>query len=88
MIKAAYSFTLPSVEDDTTLECRIYYRNLTSTHTGVKGAVLAHPYTPLGGCYDDAVILSITETLLEQGYIVSTFNFRCGHKIAEWSSVY
>ena len=76
MTKATYTFTLPSIEDGTTLECRIYHAKDVQTCTGVKGAMLAHPYAPLGGCYDDMVLLNTTETLLDNGYTVCTFNFR------------
>lgn len=79
MSKATHTFTLPSVEDETTLECRIYHAKSILPCTGAKGAVVAHPYAPLGGCYDDMVILNTTETLLTRGYVVGTFNFRCGH---------
>ncbi|KAK5745339.1 hypothetical protein LTR17_001500 [Elasticomyces elasticus] len=77
----AYTFTLPSIADDTTLECRIYHpqgldENLLRQNSTPKGAVVAHPYAPLGGCYDDPVVMAVTETLLERGYIVATFNFR------------
>lgn len=81
MAEAAYTFTLPSVVDDTTLECRIYHPSEVSTtldysSSRIRGAILAHPYAPLGGSYDDHVVLSVTEALLEQSYIVGTFNFR------------
>lgn len=77
----AYSFSIPSLEDDTPLDCRIYHPKklhsyLHSNSRPVKGAAVAHPYPPLGGYYDDPVVLSVTETLLERGYIVATFNFR------------
>lgn len=75
-----YSFTIPSIEDDTPLDCRIYHdTNSLSNRPGtqlLRGAVLAHPYPPLGGCYDDPVVLALTETLLADGYIIATFNFR------------
>lgn len=79
-----YAFSIPSIEDDTPLDCRIYHpkdslaagRADDGSESGVKGAVLAHPYAPLGGCYDDHVVLAMTETLLGQGYVVGTFNFR------------
>lgn len=81
MTEPAYTFSLPSMEDDTTLDCRIYQPSSLAAITsngsrGVRAAVLAHPYAPLGGCYDDHVVLSVTETLVEQGYVVATFNFR------------
>ncbi|KAK1057514.1 hypothetical protein LTR12_011457 [Friedmanniomyces endolithicus] len=78
----AYSFTIPSVEDDTTLECRIYHpANLGKTllhHStnSLKGAIFAHPYAPLGGSYDDPVVLPVAAMLVEMGYVVGTFNFR------------
>jgi alpha/beta superfamily hydrolase len=74
-----YSFTIPSLEDDIKLDCRIYEPKNTAriAHAGdVKGAVVAHPYAPLGGSYDDPVVSAVTETLVEQGTYVATFNFR------------
>lgn len=80
-MEPAYAFSIPSLGNDTPLDCRIYHPNnlqslLNDSQRPIKGAVVAHPYPPLGGCYDDPVVLSVTETLLEQGYIVGTFNFR------------
>lgn len=37
---------------------------------------MAHPYTSLGGCYDDFVVLSVVAELMKIGIIVGTFNFR------------
>jgi alpha/beta superfamily hydrolase len=37
---------------------------------------VAHPYAPLGGCYDDPVVNFIGAQLLQAGYVVGTFNFR------------
>jgi hypothetical protein len=81
MAQPAYSFTIPSLEDDLKLDCRIFEpfdtaAILSQGGTSVKGVVIAHPYAPLGGSYDDPVVLAVTETLLEQGYYVVTFNFR------------
>ncbi|KAF4553096.1 Hypothetical protein D9617_8g051090 [Elsinoe fawcettii] len=89
------NFTIPSIYDDTVLDCRIYHPPHSyychdsastspgptstiapSTHNSVKAAVLAHPYAPLGGSYDDPIVLSCCETLLAHSYIVATFNFR------------
>lgn len=80
-MEPAYSFSIPSLEDDTPLDCRIYHPKklhslLNSSKQALKGAIVAHPYPPLGGCYDDSVVLSVTETLLGRGYVVATFNFR------------
>lgn len=77
---AAYTFTIPSVADDMPLDCRVYHpknlHTLITTPKGAKGAIIAHPYAPLGGCFDDPIVLSVTETLLDEGFIVGTFNFR------------
>lgn len=72
-----YSFTIPSLQDDTPLDCRIYHpENLGNTDHELSGAIIAHPYAPLGGSQDDHVVLALTECLLEAGHIVVTFNFR------------
>ncbi|KXT08707.1 hypothetical protein AC579_1571 [Pseudocercospora musae] len=81
MNEPTYSFTVPSIHDDTSLDCRIYHPNNLSSiiqpdEAQLRGAIVAHPYAPLGGCYDDDTVLSITECLLKQGYVVLTFNFR------------
>lgn len=79
----AYTFELPSLEDDTVLNARIYHHvslvqdlQQGGSHHPLKGAVVAHPYAPLGGSYDDHVVLSVIETLLEHGSVVVSFNFR------------
>jgi alpha/beta superfamily hydrolase len=41
-----------------------------------KAAIVAHPYPVLGGCYDDPVVDLVSSTILEQGFLVGTFNFR------------
>jgi alpha/beta superfamily hydrolase len=74
------SFTIPSVHDDTTIDCRIYYSLAHDTHptsSQVRGAIIAHPYAPLGGCYDDPVVGLVVSEMLEHNYgFVCTFNFR------------
>jgi alpha/beta superfamily hydrolase len=77
------SFTIPSIHDDLTLDCRIYLpRDLTSGSLSAasawqrKGAVLAHPYAPLGGCYDDPIIGIVGADLCKAGFVVGYFNFR------------
>lgn len=79
----SYTLTIPSIEDDTPLDCRVYHpADLNAALSdsrdqgSAKCAVIAHPYAPLGGCYDDPVVLSVVETLLGHGFIVGTFNFR------------
>lgn len=84
MAEPAYAFSIPSIADDLPLACRIYHPQdlqnaLSADKNGqrsVRGAILAHPYAPLGGSFDDTTVLSITETLLDQGFVVGTFNFR------------
>jgi hypothetical protein len=76
-----YCLTIPSVRDGIDLECRVYhpskFRATDSTGGWLKkGAVVAHPYAPMGGCFDDPVVCSITSVLLKQDYIVALFNFR------------
>ena len=86
MAQPTFAFAIPSLEDDLPLDCRIYQPSDLNerleaserSHVPIKGAIIAHPYAPLGGCFDDPVVLSVTETLLERGYIVGTFNFRYG----------
>ena len=78
------SFTIPSIHDDLPLQCRVYHptclapttlSHLTEWHK--KAAIVAHPYAPLGGCYDDPVVDIVASTILKQGFVVGTFNFRC-----------
>jgi hypothetical protein len=85
----AFSFRLPSVHDNCQLECRLYLprqlQNIESSTVGstaIHGAIVAHPYAPLGGCFDDPVVGFIGGELLQAGYIVGTFNFRYGRRSA------
>jgi alpha/beta superfamily hydrolase len=80
-----YSFTIPSIHDDTTLDCRIYLPDvfgesieghLEKQSWRKRGIVMAHPYAPMGGSYDDRVVSIVVDELLTAGYIVGTFNFR------------
>lgn len=77
----ALSITIPSIQDDAVLECRIYHPlSLSATPHAPPwrkhAAIVAHPYAPLGGCFDDAVVETISAVLLRQGFLVGTFNFR------------
>lgn len=81
----SFKFTIPSVHDDTEIACRVYHPptsldagsgDSSSTTTVKKGAIVAHPYAPLGGSYDDAVVTSLAAGMLKEGLIVGTFNFR------------
>ncbi|KAK6512507.1 hypothetical protein TWF481_001391 [Arthrobotrys musiformis] len=65
-----------------TIEARVYHPDFPSTyglsrHTPRKAAVLAHPYAPLSGNWDDPVVLSLVSLLTKKGWVVATFNF-CG----------
>ena len=78
-----FTFTIPSIHDDTILDCRIYsppHGLLDAIDSDEqwhpRGAIIAHPYAPLGGCFDDGVVLSVTAEVLKQGFVVGTFNFR------------
>jgi len=77
------SFTIPSIHDDTVLQCRVYHPTCLAptsisqiTAWNKKAAIVAHPYAVLGGCYDDPVVDIVSSTILEQGFVVGTFNFR------------
>lgn len=88
----ALSFTIPSLHDGTSLDCRVYHpASLAATNTKAPpwkkhAAVVAHPYAPMGGSYDDAILESIAARLLSAGYLVGTFNFRgAGHSAGRTS---
>lgn len=78
----ALTFTIPSLRDGTVLDCRVYHpASLTSTKVSTRSwqrhaAVLAHPYAPLGGSYDDSILESVAARLLRAQFLVGTFNFR------------
>lgn len=76
-----YCFTIPSVSDGTLLDCRIYHpvslQDAQSTQQRTrKAALIAHPYAPLGGSMDDAVVTTIVDQLLDLDFVVASFNFR------------
>ncbi|KAF2501196.1 hypothetical protein BU16DRAFT_533901 [Lophium mytilinum] len=82
----AFTFTIPSIHDDTPLDCRIYHpatlpgAPTVSSHRWIKkGAVIGHPYAPLGGNFDDHVVGMVADELLKEGFVVGTFNFRGAH---------
>lgn len=82
----ALVFTLPSIHDGLPLDCRVYHPLSLSPALPKSSqdplswrkhaAVVAHPYAPLGGCYDDPVVGIVASTLLRLGFLVMTFNFR------------
>jgi alpha/beta superfamily hydrolase len=81
-----FNSTIPSIHDDTTLDFRIYHPDVltrpplggegTNKPWRRKGLVIAHPYAPMGGSYDDRVVRIVLDEFLKAGWIVATFNFR------------
>lgn len=41
-----------------------------------RGIIMAHPYAPMGGSYDDRIVGIVVHEFLKAGWIVGTFNFR------------
>ena len=87
----AFTFTIPSIHDDIDLDCRLYLPPISvlaaapqspsafsasSSGWHVRGAVVAHPYAPLGGSQDDWVVEALVEETVRRGFVVGTFNFR------------
>ncbi|KAI9664415.1 MAG: hypothetical protein M1829_005808 [Trizodia sp. TS-e1964] len=78
-----FCFTIPSLHDGTPLDCRVYHPT-SSKGNGerdtaswrIKGAIIAHPYAPLGGCCDDPVVDCVAAEVLQKGCVIGTFNFR------------
>lgn len=77
--KPSCSFVIPSVHDGLELDCRIYYPRRSEQNHELFGrtfAIFAHPYAPLGGCYDDPVVGLVGGILLRHSIVLVTFNFR------------
>lgn len=84
----ALTLTIPSLHDGLVLDCRIYHplglEASLSLSRGVpenswrpkNAAIIAHPYAPLGGSYDDPIVEEVAGYLLAREFIVGTFNFR------------
>lgn len=83
----ALTLTIPSIHDGTVLDCRIYHPLGLETSLSSAGAsasswrpknaaIIAHPYAPLGGSYDDPIVDEVAGYLLAREFIVGTFNFR------------
>ncbi|KAI1818243.1 Alpha/Beta hydrolase protein [Poronia punctata] len=70
------SFTLPSIHDKTRLKCRVYHPDPPQQQPFKHAAVVAHPYAPMGGCYNDPIVDLVAGTLVQLGFVVATFNFR------------
>ncbi|RAL05971.1 uncharacterized protein BO80DRAFT_344989 [Aspergillus ibericus CBS 121593] len=75
-----YTFSIPSIHDRLRLDCRIYLPSQQQQQEQqlLRGAIIAHPYAPLGGCFDDPVVGFVGGELLKAGLVVGTFNFRRG----------
>ena len=43
--------------------------------------IIAHPYAPLGGCFDDPTVGAVGGELLKAGWIVGSFNLRYGNNL-------
>ena len=75
-----WSCTIPSIHDDTPLDVRIYHPSALTSQDGTpwrkRGIVVAHPYAPMGGSYDDRVVGIVADVFLSKGWVVGTFNFR------------
>lgn len=78
-----YVFTIPSLADSLPLDCRIYHplcleapEDNDASLWNKRGAIVAHPYAPLGGNMDDAVVMEVVNILLKLDFVVMTFNFR------------
>ncbi|KAI1355523.1 Alpha/Beta hydrolase protein [Xylaria sp. FL0043] len=74
--RPSLSFTLPSIYDGTQLECRVYHPQSCGVPWSGHAAVIAHPYAPLGGCFDDPIVDVAAGTILQLGFLAATFNFR------------
>ena len=69
-------FEIASIHEGTLLPCRIFHPPAGEIKELSKGAIVAHPYAPLGGSYDDPVVAVIVREMLQVGFVVGTFNFR------------
>jgi alpha/beta superfamily hydrolase len=67
------ALTLPSLYDETILSIRVYHP---PSWRRRDAAVVAHPYAPMGGDYNNHVVGTVVACLLQAGFIVATFNFR------------
>lgn len=75
------TFRIPSIHDGKKLDCRISLPDELKQIEHVstwsdRGAIIAHPYAPLGGSYNDPVVNFVAEELRLGGCVVGTFNFR------------
>ena len=84
-----FSFQIKSLHDSIDLDCAIYdnqysreknchtqNRDITRNRGNIRGAIIAHPYAPLGGSSHDHVVRIVRESFLQNGYVVGAFDFR------------
>ncbi|CAG8452548.1 6776_t:CDS:2 [Paraglomus occultum] len=64
---------IPSVHDNKLLQTRVSYLNRGGT---LKAAIISHPYGPLGGNFNNNVVVAIEEFFLSREYLTLAFNFR------------
>lgn len=76
----AFETQIPSIFDNLPLQCRLEHPGKQSAGASRsdyrRAAIIAHPYAPLGGSYDDAVVRHLVDIFLAAGHVVGTFNFR------------
>ncbi|KAK4152211.1 Alpha/Beta hydrolase protein [Chaetomidium leptoderma] len=82
--KPSLTFTVPSLHDGLPIDCRVYHPQSLAASPDAPpwqkhAAIIAHPYAPLGGCYDDPTVDIVAGILLRLGFLVGTFNFRGAH---------
>ncbi|KAK4100410.1 hypothetical protein N658DRAFT_497407 [Parathielavia hyrcaniae] len=81
LAKPSLTFSVPSLHDGLPIDCRVYHPLSLAAASDAPpwkkhAAIIAHPYAPLGGNYDDPVVDIVAGTLLRRGFLVATFNFR------------
>lgn len=78
-VEPTLTFEIPSLHDGVQLECRVYHPPILGTDQTTwlnTASIVAHPYAPLGGCYNVPVVLDVVKALLKENVTVGTFNFR------------
>ncbi|KAF2402685.1 hypothetical protein EJ06DRAFT_579958 [Trichodelitschia bisporula] len=87
-LSPTFSFAIPSLHDGLPLDCRIFHPpSATPRPSGpplpghapplsLPIAIIAHPYAPLGGNYDDPIVCAAVREARDRGCVVGTFNFR------------
>lgn len=68
---------------DHKVRARLYLPPNAASSKPTKAAIIAHPYLPHGGSYNNHIVVSLAALLEELGYLVLTFNFR--RRKTSWS---